>query len=283
MPPETSDSLARESLLGLVRELLSQVKAQGARIDELLAEIKRLLARIAEPEAKTGEPPKTPANSSAPPSKGQKANRPEAGTAKKPRVRSHAGAARELAEHPDHVRDVLADRCTGCGAAVSEAEQEAVRVACDHIDLPPLKPIVTRVVLHACACSRCGERVAATAPADMPEGSPFGPNIQALVVYMRHRHNVSYCRLVEMLDEVAGLRLSEGAVPTLPMRRSPPTPAISTVATDCSQRSPQRARPRRCAHMELDRDKPFVFMKRRDVDPTSNASERDLRPSVTFR
>jgi transposase len=35
--------------------------------------------------------------------------------------------------------------------------------------------------------------------------------------------------------------------------------------------------------MELDRDKLFVFMRRRGVDPTSNASERDLRPSVTFR
>jgi transposase len=37
------------------------------------------------------------------------------------------------------------------------------------------------------------------------------------------------------------------------------------------------------AAMELDRDKLFVFMKRRDVDPANNASERDLRPSVTFR
>ena len=33
--------------------------------------------RIAELEAKLGEPPKTPDNSSVPPSKGQKANQPE--------------------------------------------------------------------------------------------------------------------------------------------------------------------------------------------------------------
>jgi transposase len=37
------------------------------------------------------------------------------------------------------------------------------------------------------------------------------------------------------------------------------------------------------AAMQLDRDKLFVFMNRRDVDPANNASERDLRPSVTFR
>jgi len=228
MPPETLDSLDKDSLLALLRELLAQNRAllaqsetQGARIDELLAEIRRLLARIAELEAKAGAPPKTPANSSVPPSKGQKANRPEAGSAKTPRARSHAGVARRLAENPDAVRDVFATRCDGCGAAVSEAEQADVRVAYDHIDLPPLKPIVTRVVLHACACRNCGERVAAPAPADMAVGSPFGPNIQALVVYMRHRHNVSYCRLVEMLDEVAGLEISEGAIANMLSRVGP--------------------------------------------------------------
>lgn len=418
MPPETLDSLDKNSLLALLHELLATTKAQGARIDELLAEIKRLLARITELEAKAGQPPKTPANSSVPPSKGQKANRPEAGTGRKPRGRSHAGVARQLAENPDHVRDVFADRCAGCGAAVAEAGQTHVRAAYDYIDLPPLKPTVTRVVLHACACSRCGARVAAEAPADMPEGSPFGPNIQALVVYMRHRHNVSYCRLVELLDEVAGLRLSEGAIanmlsragsafaaqaaliekavraspvimsdetsaridgrtwwqwvfgcPRAVLHRIVPSRGKAVVADFLAGAIPEgwvsdrlgsqmgharlhqfclahlirdaqyaidtgddvfapglkallqracaiaRRRPdladatlaayardldRRLdrllatkpttrkastlkAAMELDRDKLFVFMRRRDVDPTNNASERDLRPSVTFR
>jgi transposase len=353
-----------------------------------------------------------------PPSKGQKANRPEAGASRKPRNKSHAGVARGLAENPDHVRDVFADRCEGCGTVVSEAEQTHVRSAYDHIDLPPLKPIVTRVVLHACACRNCGKRVAAPAPADMPEGSPFGPNIQALVVYMRHRHNVSYGRLVELLDEVAGLEISEGAIANMLARAGPAfaaqaaeiekvvraSPVIMSdetsaridgrtwwqwvfgfaravlhrivpsrakaVATDflagtvpevwvsdrlasqmgharlhqfclahlirdaqyaidagddvfapgfkallqracvLARRRPDLADSTLSAYardldrrldrllatkpvtrkasklraaMELDRDKLFVFMRRRDVDPTNNASERDLRPSVTFR
>jgi hypothetical protein len=40
----------------------------------LLAQVKALNARIAELEAKRGGPPKTPDNSSLPPSRGQKAN-----------------------------------------------------------------------------------------------------------------------------------------------------------------------------------------------------------------
>jgi transposase len=37
------------------------------------------------------------------------------------------------------------------------------------------------------------------------------------------------------------------------------------------------------AAMSLDRDKLLVFLTRRDVEPTNNASERGLRPSVIFR
>jgi transposase len=48
-------------------DLHKQNKALLARIDELLA-------RIAELEGRDGTPPKTPTNSSVPPSRGQKAN-----------------------------------------------------------------------------------------------------------------------------------------------------------------------------------------------------------------
>ena len=47
------------------------------KIDDLLAQNKALLARIAALEAKLGQPPKTPDNSSLPLSLGQKANAPE--------------------------------------------------------------------------------------------------------------------------------------------------------------------------------------------------------------
>jgi hypothetical protein len=51
---------------GLVLSLL-------AKIDDLVEQNKALLARIAELEGRAGKPPKTPTNSSLPPSSGQKA------------------------------------------------------------------------------------------------------------------------------------------------------------------------------------------------------------------
>ena len=92
MAPGKLDSLDADSLKPLVQQLLM-------RIDDLLAQNKALLARVAELEARLGQPPKTPDNSSLPPSRGQKANAEPPAT--KPPRKGHPGVARQLAENPD--------------------------------------------------------------------------------------------------------------------------------------------------------------------------------------
>src|SRR5208337_1139719 len=141
MPPEKIDSLP-DDVKPLVLGLLQQISELTARVDELLAENKALRARIAELEAKHGKPPKTPDNSSLPPSRGQKGNVAEPAKVKKTR-KGRPGAARALAEDPDATRDIYAERCA-CGATLEEAGQELAR-AWDHVDLPPIKPITTRI------------------------------------------------------------------------------------------------------------------------------------------
>jgi hypothetical protein len=80
MPQREIDSLSSDgaqlvaSLLARIDGLMAQITARDDRIDELLAQVKVLNDRIAELEAKRGGPPKTPDNSSLPPSRGQKAN-----------------------------------------------------------------------------------------------------------------------------------------------------------------------------------------------------------------
>jgi transposase len=64
--------------------------------------------------------------------------------------------------------------------------------------------------------------VTATPPADMPAGSPFGPGIVALVVYLHACQLVSYNRLVEMLDGLFGLTVSQGAIANMLARAAKP-------------------------------------------------------------
>jgi transposase len=201
MAPEKLDSLDADSLKPLVQQLLT-------RIDELLAQIKAQNARIAELEAKLGQPPKTPDNSSLPPSRGQKAN------AKLPAVKTprkgRPGVARTLAENPDATRRVYAERCT-CGTVLDEVGQELAKEY-DHIDIPPIRPVTTRIKLFRATCPCCEARVTASAPTDMPEGTPFGPNIAAIVTYLHGCQMVGYRRLTEVCEGLFGLTISQGAI-----------------------------------------------------------------------
>jgi hypothetical protein len=192
MPQREIDSLSSggaqlvASLLARIDGLMVQIAARDNRIDELLAQVKALNARIAEFEAKRGGPPKTPDNSSLPPSRGQKANAEP--PAVKRRRKGRPGVARKLAENPDATRRFFAEHCA-CGAVLSEAGQELAKEY-DHIDIPPIRPITTRVELFRATCPCCKARVTASAPADMPEGTPFGPGIASMPGPLRF-HNLS--------------------------------------------------------------------------------------------
>jgi transposase len=249
MPPEGIDSLNADSLKSLVlsllakiddlsdqnKKLLEQNNSLQARIDELLKQISGLLARIAELEARSDKPPKTPTNSSLPPSSGQKANVADASGRKKGR-KGRPGVARELCPNPDVTRDIYAESCD-CGANLPPTGQVLAH-AYDHVELPQIKPITTRINLHRADCSCCGKSVTADAPADMPPGSPFGPGIVALVTYLHGCQMVSYARLAEMLDGLFGLKISEGAIANMLARAAEPFAECAEAIHETVRNSP---------------------------------------------
>ena len=182
---------------------------KDALIAALMARIAELVARVAELEAKLGLPPKTPNNSSTPPSRGQKSS----DEAPKPadKRKAHLGAHRALHPDPSERLDMRASSCGHCGADVSGAAQMACE-AYDHIEMPPIKPHVTRVTLLGGACPCCAKRFKAAPPAGMPKGSPFGPDLRAFVIYLRFTQGIALERLTIMMRDMLGLSISEGAI-----------------------------------------------------------------------
>ena len=86
---------------------------KDALILTLWAQVQSLTARVAELEARLNQPPKTSGNSSLPPSKSHKTNRPEKAKRTGPRQGSlgRAGGGRSLAEEPDQLgQDVVLGR-----------------------------------------------------------------------------------------------------------------------------------------------------------------------------
>ena len=197
-----SSRLSHLSRGELEQLVLDQAQVIGA-LEARVADLETALA------SKSGRPPRTSKNSHSPPSRDQKTNRP-AGQGRKQRP-SRPGSARRLAEHPDRIVQQRAVSCQYCGGDVS-GQRQACRHRYDRIDIPLLASEIVRVELFGGRCGLCGKRFKAAPPDGMPPGTPFGPNIHALLLYLHHSHHVGFERLNRFLIELFGVTISQGAI-----------------------------------------------------------------------
>lgn len=195
----------RESLLSLSK-------------DDLIALVLALAARVAVLEAKLTAPAKTPDNSSLPPSKGQKPNLPDR---RKKGRHGRPGVARALAEHPDRVIAAMLPACPHCDHTLGPADQPDIH-AYDHIDLPPLRPVVTRINRHHGVCPCCHKHVGAPPPEGFAPGSPFGPGLCAIIIHLHVTQAIGFQRLAQLMGELFGVTISEGAIANILARAQAP-------------------------------------------------------------
>jgi transposase len=204
--------MAEKDLSGLSREeLLELVRRQQAELAEREAAIERRdekIRALEEALLQFRRPAKTPANSSVPPSRGQKANR----VAGRRRKLGEAGARRgQPAAQPagrGHQcrrawrglwRGAAADR-RATGGTQSGGGVATRRAGGDE----GWQYVVT--------CAHCGVRTTGTYPVGLEPRRTFGPRIEALLSYLHERHHVGYERLVELCRDVFGLAISQGGV-----------------------------------------------------------------------
>ena len=177
----------------------------SVRLDAALKLIAELQARIDD----LTRPGKTPDNSSVPPSKSQKPNRQDKTARTGPRAGSlgRKGGGRELARTPDQRVVARAARCQYCKSVLADADQK-LDARYDKIDLPEVRPVVTRVERYAGHCQCCGRTTLGSVPIGLEPGTPFSVGIVALAMYLRFVHAVSYRRLSRLLLELYGLCIS---------------------------------------------------------------------------
>ena len=132
---------------------------KDALILALWAQVQALTARIVALEARLSDPPKTSDNSSTPPSKGQKPNRPEKAKRTGPRLGGlgRKGGGRPLACEPEETVTAKPACCAFCQAAPSDADH-VLHGRHDKIDLPVIRPVVIRVENYAGRCRSRGGR-----------------------------------------------------------------------------------------------------------------------------
>jgi len=201
-------------------------------------------------QARLQRPDKTSRTSSQPPSTDKKARRERSrpGGAKP----GHEGHSRRLHAAPDETVDHRPDVCSQCHTALGAHLMADVICEYDEIDLPPIAPFVRRHRrlrgrLRVC-CPQCRARAKGALP-PAATGSPFGPRLHALVLYLKTFQAVSFARLAGMLDEVFGLRVSQGALANMLMRSHKPFGAAKQgIIGDLRQAEMVASPSRACEH-----------------------------------
>jgi transposase len=168
-------------------------------------------------------PEKTSSNSSLPPSADRnKPDKPQKTKRQGPRQGSlgRAGGGRPLTENPDQTMILKPGCCSGCGAPFSESDLHVQNVY-EKIEIPEVKPHVTRVERYEGHCPHCGTVTPAPTPDGYEEGSPFSARITAMALYLRVVHAISYQRLSRLFQHLFGLSISEGALDSAFQRAHP--------------------------------------------------------------
>lgn len=191
--PTTDDlnHLSREELVALVLLLVEEVQT-------LRAEVERLKG-----------PPPTSRNSSQPPSRDWKANRPDKGRKARGAQLGHAKRARPLVDNPTRIVVVKPEACGQCGYDLQAVPTQRI-VRRQVTELPEIQPIVIETQQHEVVCPGCQAVQAGELPVDLTATRHFGPRLEAVVTYLHHEQHVSFERQQQLLHDVFGIDLSEG-------------------------------------------------------------------------
>jgi transposase len=204
LTPEQVDLLPSEELRPLIKTLLAEFESLRQRVADLETENERLKQRL---DQSTNS-----RNSSQPPSRDQKANQPP----KKKRKKhgppfGHQKFSRPLVDNPDRVIQFPVTECEHCLADLTGVRPEDFERR-QITELPIVRPVVIETRQHRTICPHCLTLNRAILPEGLEAERCFGPNLEATVIFYKHKQHLSYERIVETMRDLHGVNLSEGAV-----------------------------------------------------------------------
>lgn len=215
MASDAAEVLAHPAVVALIATLRADIATLRAEVATLRTENAALQARLE-------QPPKTPANSSVPPATGFKPNR----TARRQAAATNGESAPKRGPKPGH-RGVSRSRVAAAAVDAVLVYRPARCKACGHglpaaggvivgrrqvVELPPVRPIVTEAQRLRVRCGHCGYHTTGAYPTGFGVHGRFGPRLLATISLLHEQHHLGYERLAELLGDVFGLTVSEGAL-----------------------------------------------------------------------
>jgi len=188
------------------RRRIAELEAEVAALKAEVARLAELVAKLSKNSSNSSKPP---SSDIVKPSSRQKTNSRK----KKRKIGGQPGHAKH--ERPpfspdqiDDVREYRLNRCPDCGGAVSARPKE-VRVV-QQVELAE-KPV--EIVEHraeGCWCRRCKKVVYAPLPETVQKGGLVGPELTALVGYLKGVCHASFSTIRKYFRDVLKIPISRG-------------------------------------------------------------------------
>lgn len=197
------------------RERMEALELENAKLETEIEEYKTKLEKLETEFEEYKKPPKDSSNSSIPPSQDQNRyhypKREKSG--KKTGGQSgHPGHRHPLSDNPDEVVECpVPEQCPYCGSTELDRLDVPLPVS-QVVDVPEVKPHVTEYRQQQARCRHCKKVVKGTLPAGVSGPVQMGERAKALTTYFKAAHALSDGRVVELFEDVLGLKVSKGWV-----------------------------------------------------------------------
>lgn len=193
-----------ESVKRLVRSLLGRIEQLERQYEQLTAENAVLLEQVKRNSKNSSKPPSQDV------SKGFKKEKKAKGKQRGAQF-GHEGHEQKLypVEVCETVEEYYPDCCIECGAVLTGSDPEPYRV--QHVDIPPVAPVVREHRFHALTCERCGTTTRAWDD-EIINSSRYGERVVAHVGVLSGQYRQSHRMVQELLRELFGIELSVGSI-----------------------------------------------------------------------
>lgn len=193
----TSETPDRDSLLARIAELehqLAEAQAEIGKLKEQIEALQRAGKRQAVPFARRERVAK-------PKKSGRKPGKGTFNCREKPKI-----------EEVNVTKTAGLSGCPNCGGELVDLKEHEQF----EIDIPEVKPIITRYVMRSGRCPKCGKRHWMYHPDQISHatgaaGVVIGPRAKALAADLKHRFGASYGKVCEALTDAFNLKVTRSA------------------------------------------------------------------------
>ena len=185
----------------VLQEQLDVLKAQVARLQAEVAKLRKDSGNSSKPPSSDIVKPKTTAKSA------------EQGKRKRGGQKGHTRHERTALDESqiDVFWDYTYDVCPDCGGPVqSISEIELAPIVVQQVELTPTPVTVSEHRSHACRCKACGKTHYAPIDSATKKAGLMGPQLTALVAYLKAAGHCSYSTIRKFLRDVLKIKVSRG-------------------------------------------------------------------------